>query len=490
MQKQPVTPDFQTDPGLWNPDLSPVPFSGRRWGKWDIAALWVGMAVCIPTYQLASGLIAQGMNWWQAVVTVLLGNLIVLVPMALNARAGTAYGIPFPVLLRSSFGVFGANIPAMMRAVVACGWFGIQTWIGGSAIYSISAILLHFDPSAKVPLSWLGISAGEFLCFMIFWAMNMAVVIKGIDCIRWLENLGAPFLLAVGLGLLGWAYYVADGFGPLLSQPSRFSSSREFWAAFVPGLTAMVGFWATLSLNIPDFSRFARSQRDQVLGQAIGLPGTMALYAFIGVATTSATIVVFGYPVWDPVALLAKFEHPLIAIPGLLALIIATLTTNIAANIVSPANDFSNLSPSRISFKTGGIIAGLVGIFLMPWKLMADPTGYIFKWLIGYSALLGPIGGIMIADYFFIRRQKLDVAALYSRNGLYGTIRWASVAVLLLAILPHAPGFLVQIDVLSADAVPAFFRSLYNFSWFSGFAIAFVLHLIIQKNTHENPASV
>lgn len=481
----------ESDPSLWNPDLAPVSHEKRKWGKWDIAALWVGMAVCIPTYQLASGLIAGGMNWWQAVLTVLLGNLIVLVPMALNARAGTAYGIPFPVLLRSSFGVLGANIPALMRAVVACGWFGIQTWIGGSAIYSISAILFHFNPAEKVPLSLLGISPGELLCFLIFWAMNMAIVIKGIDCIRWMENLGAPFLLAVGLGLLGWAYVAAHGFGPLLSQPSRFATNREFWTAFVPGLTAMVGFWATLSLNIPDFSRYARSQRDQVLGQVIGLPGTMALYAFVGVATTSATVVVFGEAIWDPVALLAKFDRPIVAIPGLLALIVATLTTNIAANIVSPANDFSNLSPSRISFKMGGIIAGVLGIFFLPWKLVADPGGYIFKWLIGYSALLGPIGGIMIADYFFIRRQRLDVDALYQRDGVYGAFQWAPVMALILAILPHIPGFLVRIDALSSAMVPSFFQGLYNFSWFSGFAIAFALHLIFHHlKNREKSASV
>lgn len=466
---------------MWNPDLAPVALTERTWGKWDIAALWVGMAVCIPTYQLASGLIAGGMNWWQAVITVLLGNLIVLVPMALNARAGTSYGIPFPVLLRSSFGVFGANVPALMRAVVACGWFGIQTWIGGSAIYSIAAIVLGFNPSERVPLGWLGISLGEATCFMIFWAINMAVVAKGIHCIRWLENLGAPFLLLIGLGLLAWAYVAADGFGPILSQPSKFTTSAQFWAAFVPGLTAMVGFWATLSLNIPDFSRFARSQRDQVMGQIIGLPGTMALYAFIGVATTSATIVVFGTPIWDPVELLARFQHPLIVIPGLIALIVATLTTNIAANIVSPANDFSNLSPSQISFRTGGLIAGIVGILLMPWKLVADPGGYIFKWLIGYSALLGPIGGIMIADYFFVKRQKLDVRSLYSRTGIYGRVQWLALAALLLGILPHLPGFLVKIDVLASAQVPTFFQVLYNFSWFSGFAIAFFLYLTFKK---------
>lgn len=473
-----------SDAILWNKDLAPVRPEDRRWGKWDIAALWVGMAVCIPTYQLASGLIANGMNWWQAVLTVFLGNLIVLIPMALNARAGTAWGIPFPVLLRSSFGVFGANIPALMRAVVACGWFGIQTWIGGSAIYSIAAALTGFDASARVPLPVLGISAGEFACFLVFWALNMAVVVRGIDCIRWLENLGAPFLLLIGVGLLIWAGIAADGFGPILSQPSQFATMADFWPAFIPGLTAMVGFWATLSLNIPDFSRFARSQRDQVLGQLIGLPGTMAFYAFIGVVTTSATIVVFGVPIWDPVQLLARFDNPLIAIPGLAALVVATLTTNIAANIVSPANDFSNVWPSRISFRTGGLIAGVVGILLMPWNLVADPEGYIFRWLIGYSALLGPIGGIMIADYFIIRRQVLDVDDLYSRNGRYGRFQPGALAALLLAILPHLPGFLVEMDWVPAADVPGFFRTLYSFSWFSGFGIAFALHLIFKKLQH------
>jgi NCS1 family nucleobase:cation symporter-1 len=475
-------PAVPADRRLWNPDLAPVPLSERTWGKWDIAALWVGMAICIPTYQLASGLIASGMNWWQAVLTVLLGNLIVLLPLALNARAGTAYGIPFPVLLRSSFGVYGSNIPALMRAFVACGWFGIQTWIGGMAIYSIAAIVLGFDASQKVNLPVLGISAGEFTCFLLFWALNMAVVVKGIDCVRWLENLGAPFLLLVGLGLLSWAWVAADGFGPIFSQHSKFTTSAQFWAAFVPGLTAMVGFWATLSLNIPDFSRFAKSQRDQVLGQAIGMPGTMALYAFIGVATTSATIVVFGAPIWDPVTLLAKFDNPIVVIPGLIALMVATLTTNIAANIVSPANDFSNLWPARITFKIGGLIAGVIGILIMPWHLVANAQIYI-NWLLGYSALLGPIGGIMIADYFIIRRQELDPDALYIPGGKYHFQRGFSLRALIalfLGILPHLPGFLVKVGVLKAAAVPAFFVGLYDFSWFSGFGIAFALHILLN----------
>ncbi len=474
------------DGRLSNPDLAPVAFADRTWNLWHIAALWVGMAVCIPTYQLASGLIATGMNWWQAILTVLLGNLIVLVPMALNAHAGTAYGIPFPVLLRSSFGVYGANVPALMRAFVACGWFGIQTWIGGSALYTILIVVVGFDPARSPVLPVLGISLGAFACFMLFWLVNMAVVVRGIDCIRWLEALGAPFLLAVGLGLLAWAWVAADGFGPMLSQPSRFATPREFWAAFVPGLTAMVGFWATLSLNIPDFSRYAKSQRDQVLGQAIGLPPTMAAYAFIGVATTSATLVVFGEAIWDPVALLGRFHDPWIVVPGLLAVVVATLTTNIAANVVSPANDFSNLWPRRIDFRTGGLIAGAVGVLMLPWKLVADPSGYVFTWLIGYSALLGPIGGIMIADYFVLRRRRLSTGDLYAAHGAYrftGGFSLAALAALALAVLPHLPGFLAQVGLVPAASVPAFLRELYLYSWFSGFALAFVLHVTFRRLT-------
>ncbi len=472
------------DASLWNRDLAPVPMGERTWGSWDIAALWVGMAICIPSYQLASGLIAGGMNWWQAVLTVLLGNAIVLVPLALNARAGTAYGIPFPVLLRASFGVYGANIPAMMRAVVACGWFGIQTWIGGSAIHTILLILFDWDAGPPERLPVLEISLGQLGCFLLFWAINMAVVVRGIDCIRWLEKLGAPFLLLVGLGLVGWALDAAGGLGPILEEARGLRQGTEFWSAFVPGLTAMIGFWATLSLNIPDFSRFARSQRDQILGQAVGLPGTMALVALAGVITTSATVLVYGEAIWDPVALLGRFDHPWVIVPGLVALVVATLTTNIAANIVSPANDFSNLWPSRISFRTGGLIAGLIGIVMMPWKLVADPTGYIFTWLIGYSALLGPIGGIMIADYYVVRRQQLDSEGLYRLHGPYqfaGGFSFGALAALVLAIAPHAPGFLATVGVVSDEAVGAVWKGLYLYSWFSGFGLAFGLHLAFWR---------
>lgn len=477
---------------LYNVDLAPVAESGRTWSMWSIAALWVGMAICITTYTLASSLIEQGMSWKQAILTIFLGNMIVLIPMTLNAHPGTRYGIPFPVLVRASFGTLGSNVPALMRALVACGWFGIQTWIGGASIYAMSSIIFGFDPATKANLPIIGISAGEFLCFMIFWAINIFVIVKGMDSIKWLEVFSAPFLLATGLGLLCWAYIAADGWGPMLSQPSKFTSLRDFWPAFAAGLTAMVGYWATLSLNIPDFSRFAKSQRDQIAGQALGLPLSMTLYSFIGVAVTSATIIVFGKAIWDPVQLMAKFHSPLLSILALVTLAVATLTTNIAANVVSPANDFSNLAPRLISFRAGGIITGFIGILMFPWKLYADPSGYIFAWLIGYSALLGPIGGIMIADYFVYRKRKLEVAELYKPDGRYrytGGFSGVALVALLLAILPNLPGFLVTIKALPATSVAPFFLSLYRYAWFVGFAIAFVVYLALRtlsKDRHEN----
>ena len=469
---------------LFNADLAPVSAERRTWSMWSIAALWVGMAICITTYTLASSLIEQGMSWKQAVLTIFIGNLIVLVPMTLNAHPGTAYGIPFPVLVRASFGTFGANIPALMRALVACGWFGIQTWIGGAAIYAMAAVIFEFDPSQRTILPVIGISAGELLCFLLFWAINIFVIMRGMDSLKWLEVWSAPFLILTGAGLLAWAFVAAKGWGPILHQPSKYHSLGEFWPAFAAGLTAMVGYWATLSLNIPDFSRFAKSQRDQIVGQALGLPLSMTFYAFIGVAVTSATVVVFGKAIWDPVQLMQKFQSPILALLALITLAIATLSTNLAANVVSPANDFSNLAPRLISFRTGGIITGIVGILMFPWKLYADPSGYIFSWLIGYSALLGPIGGIMIADYFVYRKRQLNVAALYDPNGEYrftNGVSHVAVTALIVAVLPNLPGFLVNVKLLSAASVPPFLLGLYNYAWFVGFGIAFAAYLSLRK---------
>ena len=472
---------------LFSADLAPVGPQERKWRLGSFAALWISMSACIPTYMLASSLIGGGMNWWEAILTIFLGNVIVLVPMVLNAHAGTLYGIPFPVYCRAAFGTRGANIPALLRALVACGWFGIQAWIGGNAIHKILAVFIPALAGGK-PSAVLGITWSEFFCFLLFWGINMLVVYKGINCIRWLLNIKAPLLIVLGLLLLDWAYRRAGGFGPILSQPSAFDPgqprSGQFLSFFFPALTGMIGFWATLSLNIPDFSRYACSQRDQALGQALGLPLTMALYSFIGVAVTSATTIIYGHTIWDPVEVLTRFSSPLVLVVAMVALCIATLATNIAANVVSPANDFANLAPWRISFRLGGLVTGIVGILMMPWKLIADPNGYIFKWLIAYSGLLGPIGGILIADYFVWNRCRLNLAGLYEADGEYRFSNGFSIVAfiaLVLGVLPSLPGFLVEVHLLDATRVGPFLVSLYSYSWFVGFGIAFVAYLVGRK---------
>jgi NCS1 family nucleobase:cation symporter-1 len=389
--------------------------------------------------------------------------------MLLNAHAGTKYGIPFPVFVRASFGVRGANIPAVLRALVACGWFGIQTWIGGQAIHSMLQILW---PAASDPrVVW--------ICFGAFWLLNIFVIWKGIDTIKFLEGIGAPFMLGVGLLMLWWITSKAGGFGPVLSAPSKFQDTGAFLKFFIPSLTAMVGFWATVALNIPDFTRYARSQRDQVLGQALGLPAAMTLYSFIGVAVTSASVVLFGEAIWDPVALIGRFHQPLVAFIALIAILVATLNTNVAANVVSPSNDFSNLNPRLISFRTGGFITGIVGVLMMPWRLLSDFSAYIFGWLVGYSGLLGPIAGVMIADYFIVRGRFLNVDDLYRRGGEYEYSKGVNPRALMSLSLGIAVALL-------GIAIPAL-RWLYDYAWFVGFAVSAGSYVALMSGAHTKP---
>jgi NCS1 family nucleobase:cation symporter-1 len=469
-----VTEDLSASP-LWNPDLAPTPLSRRTWSTYHIAALWIGMSVVITTYTLASGLIQQGMSWWQAMAVILLGNSIVLVPMILNAHAGTKYGVSFPVLCRAAFGVRGANVPAILRALVACGWFGIQTWIGGLALHTLLA--------AAIP-AWASLPGALWVAFAIFWVVQVAIIIRGLEGIKMLESWSAPLLLGGGVLLLWWAIDNGGGLGRILTESSRLQTTQTpFWTLFPAALTANVGYWATLSLNIPDFTRYARSQRSQAIGQALGLPTTMTAFAFIGVAVTSATIVIFGEAIWDPVALIARIGSPALIIFGAFIVLIAQLTTNMAANVVSPANDFSSLAPKRISYVAGGLITAAIGIVMMPWKLYADAAAYIFTWLIGYSSLMGAIGGVLIADYWIVRRRELATADLFKLDGVYaysGGVNYRAVAVLVAAILPVVPGF-VRAATTPGGVVanPTFLDSLYTYAWFVTFSLSFALYLVV-----------
>ena len=452
------------DPSLSNRDLAPTTAAQRTWGFYNYTALWFSMCMEITTYQLASSLIAKGMDWKQAIGTVLLGNLIVLIPMLLNAHAGAKYGIPFPVFIRAPFGVRGANLAAILRAVVACGWFGIQSWIGGTAIYAMLAVIW---PAAT------GKSGILWVCFLGFWLLNMVVVWRGVESIRRLQAFGAPFMFVMAAALLIWVRIKAGSFGTMLSTPSQFHSTEEFLVVFFPSLTAMVGYWATLALNIPDFTRYSKSQSAQSWGQAFGLPVAMVLYTFVGISVTSASAVLFGHPIWNPIQLIGAFHQPFVAFVALIAILVATLNVNIGANVVSPSNDFSNLYPRLISFRTGGLITGFLGVAMCPWKLLATPDAYIFGWLVGYSGLLGPVAGIMVSDYFLIRKTELDVNSLYHREGAYyytKGINPRAIAALVLGVGLALIGLVVE---------PLHF--LYDYAWFVGFFTAGITYLVLMK---------
>lgn len=471
---------------LWNEDLAPTTEAQRNWRWYHFAALWVGMVMCIPAYTLAASLIEGGMSALQAVSTVFIANAIVLIPMLLIGHAGAKYGIPYAVLARTSFGVQGARLPALMRAIVACGWYGIQTWFGGQMIYTLGGVLLG-HPLGGDALPGLGINAAQLICFLLFWGIQFWYIFHGMDAIRQLETYTAPLKILICFVLLGWVYQKAGSFGPILDQPSQFAEggkkAGQFWSSFWPSLTAMIGFWATLALNIPDFTRFAKSQRDQVLGQTIGLPAPMGLLALLAVIVTSATVVLYGKAIWDPVDLASRMTGAAVLI-ALIILLIDTVSVNLAANLVGPAYDFSALNPEKISYKTGGYITAGIALVMMPWKILETTQGYIFTWLIGYSALLGPIAGILIIDYYFIRRTRIEVAALYQEQGIYSYQNgWnmAAVAAFILGVLPNIPGFLNAAFPASFPDISEIWKTLYTYAWFLGLTLSGVIYLLLMK---------
>ncbi len=545
---------------LYSEDLAPVPPEKRSWSKWHLSALWVGMAVCIPTYLLASYMIGSGMNWLEALIIIGLANLIITIPMVLNGHAGVKYGIPFPVIGRASFGTQGIHLPALVRAIVACGWFGIQTWIGGLAIYAIFNALTGAEGAA-------GLSVGKFISFAIFWFINIYFIWKGMESIKFLEQYSAPILILIGFLMIGWGANQAGGFGIVLEQSKQLevpavelvsengqqrlhfnlikswdgevkaeefrlevdgqstgwqaipaqalqvnfaeeadiqldfrrqtengpvvsskvsptlrttesqSFSDKIWS-YILWLTIMLGFWATMSLSIADITRYAATQRDQVAGQFIGLPGTMMLYSFVAIFVTCAAVVNFDDVLigndapWDPVSLLAKFDNPLVVIIAQIFMIIATLSTNIAANVIAPANAFSNLFPKKISFRMGGIITGIIGILICPWFLMDE----ISNILIFVSGLLGPVLGIMLADYYWLRKKEMKVAELYKENGAYSYGNGVNSAAMI--------SLVAGVGIALIGYFVPMLEPLYKLSWFTGFAVSFFLYYILMK---KNP---
>jgi NCS1 family nucleobase:cation symporter-1 len=477
---------------LHNEDLAPVPIAKRTWTTYNYVALWIGMAHNIPTWGLAAGLVALGMAWYQAIFTIMVANVIVLGPMLLNSHAGTKYGIPYPVFARASFGVFGANLPALMRAGVACGWFGIQTWIGGGAIFIVMAKVFG-DGSWWTDASKIAIGFGDpepwtkWLSFAIFWFLNIMIIWRGMDAVRKFENWAAPFVMIVAVFLLVWMTSQAGGFGPLLEDHGTVGWSLDkFWLGiFPPALMGMIAFWSTLSLNMPDFTRFGMSQRQQAIGQALGLPTTMTIFPLIAVLVTSATVTVYGEAIWDPVALVGKFDNVLVVVFALFTLGVATLSVNVAANIVSPSYDFSNAWPRRISFRTGGIITGVIGIFIQPWMLYSNPDTYIFTWLGTYGGATGAIAGVLIADYWYIRKTSLHLADLYKPTGRYrynSGWNWRAVGALAIGVVMAIGGSYG--GPFPADGILPFLKTPFAFadySWVVGLIVSFVAYVAFMR---------
>jgi NCS1 family nucleobase:cation symporter-1 len=456
---------------LYNADLAPVPVARRTWTTWDYAALWISMAHCIPTYTMASGLIGAGMSWWQALGTILLGNLIVLVPILLNSHPGTKYGIPFPVFARAAYGTRGSNLPALMRALVACGWFGINAWIGGFALHTFFATLVPGWSDRFGELH--GFPVTQWLSFLLFWLLNIVIIYRGMELVRRVERWAAPFVLVMTAILVVWAIAAADGLGPIMASPGKLSDPGAFFAVFVPSLTATIGFWSTLSLNMPDFTRFGRSQREQAIGQIVALPSTMTVFAGMGILITSATVIIYGHAIADPIELGGMFGNRVIVGIVMFTVVIATLAVNIAANVVSPANDFANAFPNKIDFPRGGLITGVIGIAMMPWELIKDPQRYINGWLVGYSGSLGAVAGVLIVDYWIVRRCTLDLASLYVEDGAYRYRQGYH----LKAIGATLAGALVALAGMFWEPL----RPIYNWSWFVGFGLSGGLYWIVMR---------
>jgi NCS1 family nucleobase:cation symporter-1 len=447
-----VQPERLTDSALYNPELSPIPVRERRWTAFNFAATWIALAHCIPTYMLASALVGVGMSAIGAAATVLLGNALLVVPLILNAHAGARYGIPFAVQVRAAYGMQGAHFATLIRALVACGWFGIQTWIGGHAVNVFLSVI--------VP-SWTTLTWGAWAAFGAFWALNVAVALRGLPWLRHVENFAAPFVLVMTCALLFWAFDAVGSWSALVSAPIRSASVGDV----VPAITATMGFWATVALSAADFSRYAASQREQIVGQGLALPWAMAFYAALAAFVTQATVLVYGDALWDPVRLVARFHSPVVVGICAMTVVLTTLSVNIAANVVSPARAFANAWPRRLSFRQGAVVTAIVGACVAPWRLLQEPDRFLFVWLLGTSGPLGAVCGVMIVDYWVVRRRNLSLGALYDPDGEYAGVRKSAVTATIIGCVMATIG----------AWVPAL-KPLYDVAFFSGLASSALAH--------------
>jgi NCS1 family nucleobase:cation symporter-1 len=391
-----------------SPDMLPTTPDERNWGIYNFFALWIGMDIGIPTYYLASGLVSGGMNLLWAMITILLANIIIAFPILANGHAGAKYGIPSTIYWRSAFGFNGASVAAIIRGVVAAGWFGIQIWIGGSALNTAIGILSPWLAS------W---ALGKWVCFAAFWALNILVLAKGMGALKKMENWCAPLLVLWMIVLLIWARKTAGSWGPLVNQKGTFATTGAFLAFFIAGLNSNISYWGPMPLTVTDFTKHAKDQRSHYIGQFIGIPSGIFGLALVGSLVTSCTVVIFGKAVWDPVTLTGMMDNVPMILGCMCFLMIATITTNVAANAVSPCVAIVHLSNGKVNFKWAAVVLGILAVVIQPWRLIGDLSIYMNCFLNGGGALLGPIIGLTICHYFFICHTELDLRSLYFPEG-------------------------------------------------------------------------
>jgi NCS1 family nucleobase:cation symporter-1 len=456
------------DPALSNGDLAPTPPSQRTWSAWHYAALWMGMVHSAFGFAVLGGMIAGGMSAWQALFVVLIANLVQLGFMVLTGRVGARYGIPYAVWARTTFGTFGANVPAVTRGIVAIGWFGVQSYLGATAINAL--LVTVFESWRNFDHVIGGVAANLWVAMILYWAVNFVVIRHGMETVRRFESWAGPAVFVVMVPALIWAVGQMDGLGPVFTESSRYESTGSFLLhGFLPGVALFVSAsWATMVLNLPDLTRFARSNRAQVRGTVIGLPLATVVFYLMAAIIVSGTQAATGKLIWNPADVLIAIDIPAFTIVGALLIAVATLSVNVAANLVSPAYDITNLLPRVFTFKRAASLAIVLGFVYMPWKLMEDPDT-LFRVLNNVGAIIGPATGIMLADFYVVRKRRIDVGALYRRHDRY----WAQGGYNLvsLAVLAVVSGFCLLGQLIDPIAWS------YDYAWFVGVGLGFVLHL-------------
>ncbi len=402
------------DPTLYNEDLAPIPHAKRTWGWFEIFNVWSNDIQSLFGYTLAASLfITYGLNGWAVMAAIVLAGFIIMVLVNLSGQPSVRYGIPYPVMARVSMGVRGANFPAMVRCIVAIFWYGVQTYFASTAL----ALLINALTGTTGGAQFLGMTAIGWFSFVVVWLFQLYMFWRGIEWIRHFLNWAGPFVYVVMLVLMGIIWYKA---GPgLLNEVGKIFSGTGTYAggpvaAFLAITGTMIAYFAAVVINFGDFSRFVRSEREMKIGNLVGLPANVAFFSFIALFVTAGTVVLFGERLTNPADIVAKVDNLGLTVIAAITFFAATVGINVVANFVPPAYDLANLIPSKINFKIGGLITSIAAFFVGAlWVSVISNIG-ISGFVNTLGAILAPVYGIMVCDYYLVKKQKLDIQQLFS----------------------------------------------------------------------------